>query len=81
MSMMRRMRRQTAQPELDEERDREAAAIALASAQKPGAGVPAYLRWVNRPLGRRAAAAAYVPGLTPNAVTLLSGVCSLAGLR
>lgn len=50
----------------------------LASAQKPGAGVPAYMRWVNRRLGRYAAAAAFVLNLTPNAVTaigaLLSGV-------
>lgn len=52
----------------------------LASAQKSGAGQPAYLRWVNRPLGRRAAAAASVLGLSPNAVTALSGLCSLAAL-
>jgi len=52
----------------------------LASAQKSGAGVPAYLRWVNRGLGRRAAAAAYVLGWTPNAVTALSGLLSLSAL-
>lgn len=52
----------------------------LTSAQKSGAGVPAYLRWVNRGLGRRAAAAASVVGLSPNAVTLLSGVVSAAGM-
>ena len=52
----------------------------LASAQKSGAGVPAYLRWVNRGLGRRAAAAAYVVGLSPNAVTLISGVVSAGGM-
>lgn len=57
-----------------------AAVARLASAQKSGAGQPAYLRWVNRPLGRRAAAAAFVLGLSPNAVTLLSGLCSLAAL-
>lgn len=57
-----------------------AAVARLASAQKSGAGQPAYLRWVNRPLGRRAAAAAAVLGLSPNAVTLLSGLCSLAAL-
>ena len=52
----------------------------LTEAQKPGAGVPAYLRWVNRSLGRRAAAAAHVVGLTPNGVTALSALFSLAGL-
>lgn len=57
-----------------------AAVERLASAQKPGEGEPAYLRWVNRPLGRRAAAAASVIGVTPNVVTLLSGLCTLAAL-
>ena len=52
----------------------------LAAAQKRGAGVPAYMRWVNRPLGRRLAAAAAVAGLTPNAVTAVSAACSLAAL-
>jgi phosphatidylglycerophosphate synthase len=51
----------------------------LTSAQKPGAGVPAYLRWVNRGLGRRAAALAYVARSTPNQVTAVSGLLSLAG--
>lgn len=52
----------------------------LAAAQKPGAGVPAYLRWVNRGLGRRAAALAYVARLTPNQVTGASAVLSVAGM-
>lgn len=52
----------------------------LAAAQKSGAGVPAYLRWVNRSLGRRAAAAAYVLKLTPNMVTALSALLSLGAL-
>lgn len=52
----------------------------LGAAQKSGAGVPAYLRWVNRGLGRRAAAVAYLCGLTPNAVTLASSLLSAAGL-
>jgi phosphatidylglycerophosphate synthase len=52
----------------------------LRSAQKSGAGVPAYMRWVNRWLGRRIAAAAAVIGLTPNGVTAVSALCSLAGL-
>ncbi|QZY53140.1 CDP-alcohol phosphatidyltransferase family protein [Leucobacter tenebrionis] len=54
--------------------------ITLQNAQKSGAGVPAYMRWVNRWLGRRIAAAAAVVGLTPNAVTAISALCSLAGL-
>lgn len=52
----------------------------LSSAQKKGAGVPAYLRWVNRPLGRRLAAVSYVAGLSPNQVTLLSSAVSAVGI-
>jgi len=52
----------------------------LRSAQKSGAGEPAYLRWVNRPLGARAAAVAHQLGVTPNTVTAVSGVLSLGGL-
>lgn len=52
----------------------------LARAQKPGAGVGAYTRYVNRPLGRIAAAFAYCCGLSANAVTAISGVCSLAAI-
>lgn len=52
----------------------------LAAAQKSGAGVPAYLRWVNRGLGRRAAALAYVARSTPNQVTAASALFSLAGM-
>jgi phosphatidylglycerophosphate synthase len=53
---------------------------ALRSAQKSGAGVPAYTRWVNRRLARYAAAVAHRLGLSPNAVTAISAVFSLAGL-
>lgn len=49
----------------------------LRSAQKTTKGAPAYSRFVNRPLGRRLAAAAHVAGLTPNQVTMLSAACSL----
>ena len=52
----------------------------LRSAQKSGAGVPAYTRWVNRRLARFVAALAHTVGLTPNAVTALSAGVSLAGL-
>ncbi|MCK8467171.1 CDP-alcohol phosphatidyltransferase family protein [Microbacterium sp. KSW4-16] len=53
---------------------------ALASAQKAGAGVPAYLRWVNRPLGGKAAVVGATWGATPNGVTALSAVIGLAGV-
>lgn len=52
----------------------------LNNAQKSGAGVPAYTRWVNRRVARRVAASAAALGLTPNAVTMLSAAFSLAGL-
>nr|WP_218869225.1 CDP-alcohol phosphatidyltransferase family protein [Leifsonia psychrotolerans] len=52
----------------------------MTSAQKSGSGVPAYLRWINRRLGRQAAAYAYVLGLTPNIVTALSALLSLVAL-
>lgn len=52
----------------------------LASRQKSGHGVPAYLRWVNRGIGRRMAAAAYVLRMSPNQVTFLSMLSSFAGI-
>lgn len=52
----------------------------LRGAQKPGGGVPAYMRWINRPIGRLLAAVAAPLGLTPNAVTLLSFCSSALGL-
>lgn len=52
----------------------------LQHAQKSGAGVPAYMRWVNRWLGRRIAAMAAVFGASPNMLTLKSAACSVAGL-
>jgi len=52
----------------------------LRGAQKPGGGVPAYMRWINRPVGRLLAAVAAPLGLTPNAVTLLSFCSSMLGL-
>ena len=71
----------TASAALERSRTGYSAAVGrLAAAQKSGAGVPAYLRWVNRGLGRRAAAAAYVVKLTPNRLTALSAVLSLIAL-
>lgn len=52
----------------------------LDQAQKPGDGVPAYTRWVNRRAARVFAAAAVSTGLGPNAVTLASACSSVAGL-
>ena len=52
----------------------------LRAAQKPGEGVPAYTRWVNRPLARFAAARAAANGITPNGVTAASATLSAAGL-
>ena len=49
-------------------------------AQKPGDGVPAYSRWVNRRAARVFAAAAVSMGVGPNAVTLISACLSVGGL-
>ena len=52
----------------------------LSAAQKGSAGAPLYSRFVNRPLGRFFAALAYAAGLTPNAVTAVSGACTATGV-
>lgn len=52
----------------------------LAAAQKGSVGVSYYSRWLNRPWGRVLAAGAHVAGLTPNAVSYLSGLVTLAAL-
>ena len=53
----------------------------LASAQKARArGAPAYSIYVNRPLGRYLAAAAYRLGLTPNAVSAISAVFTFSAI-
>lgn len=52
----------------------------LASAQKPGRGAPPYSRWINRRVGRYLAAAAYLIGLTPNQVTIISACFTYAAL-
>lgn len=57
-----------------------AALDGLGRAQKPGGGVPAYTRWVNRRLARFAAAVAYSWGWSPNAVTVASAACSALAL-
>ena len=53
----------------------------LAAAQKQRApGSPAYSIYVNRPLGRRLAAAAYLAGLTPNVVTAISAAFTFSAI-
>ncbi|MEZ0164111.1 CDP-alcohol phosphatidyltransferase family protein [Kineococcus sp. LSe6-4] len=56
------------------------AVLRLSGAQKSARGAPAYSRFVNRPLGRRLAAAAHVAGATPNQVTVASGLSTAAGI-
>lgn len=53
---------------------------ALGGAQKSAKGAPAYSRWVNRRMGRWAAAAAHVAGLRPNHVTLVSALLTFTAL-
>lgn len=52
----------------------------LNAAQKPGVGVPAYTRWVNRRVARIFAAAAVKCGITPNGVTAISALTSLLAM-
>lgn len=72
--------RVTSAPQASQRRSVVAAYGRLRAAQKPGNGVPAYLRWVNRGLGRWAAAIGFRLGMTPNAMSLVSVVCSVAGM-
>ncbi len=62
------------------ERSFRVALSGLRTAQKPGNGVPAYTRWVNRRLARFAAALAFSLGWSANAVTVTSALFSAAGL-
>jgi phosphatidylglycerophosphate synthase len=52
----------------------------LSTAQKPSKGVSLYTRFVNRPAGRLFAALAYRSNITPNQVTVLSGLFTLPAL-
>lgn len=52
----------------------------LDAAQKPGAGVPAYTRWVNRRGARVVAAGGAALGWTPNHVTAASALLSTIGM-
>ncbi len=63
-----------------ERRTYRAALTELRSRQKTSKGAPAYSRFVNRPLGRRLAALAYVAGLSPDQVTALSALATFAGI-
>ena len=53
---------------------------ALQAAQKTPRGVSLYSSWVNRPLGRRLAAAADTLSLRPNHLTCLSASCSFTAI-
>ncbi len=63
-------------------RERYADVVArLAASQKSRArGAPAYSIFINRPLGRLLAAAAHLAGLTPNAVTGISALCTFSAI-
>lgn len=52
----------------------------LSAAQKPGVGVPFYMRVVNRRLGRAIAATAYPRGTTPNQLTAVSALLAVAAM-
>lgn len=53
----------------------------LGTAQKKRArGAPAYSIYVNRPLGRRLAAAAFLLGLGPNTVSLISALFTFSAI-
>ena len=53
---------------------------ALRGAQKTAKGVSLYSRHVNRPAGRLLAAGAYLIGLTPNQVTLISTAFTMGAI-
>lgn len=52
----------------------------LDAAQKPGNGVPAYTRWVNRRAARLIASFGAASHMTPNMVTTISFLLSLGGM-
>ncbi|WP_316668354.1 CDP-alcohol phosphatidyltransferase family protein [uncultured Propionibacterium sp.] len=52
----------------------------LDAAQKPGDGVPAYTRWINRRGARVVAACSAATGLTPNNVSAMSFILSGIGM-
>ena len=52
----------------------------LRQAQKSAKGAPPYSLYINRPLGRIFAAAAYQVGLTPNQVTWISAGFTFTGI-
>jgi len=56
------------------------AVLDLAQSQKARRGVSLYSRFINRPLGRLLAAAAFKLGMSPNAVTVVSAIVTAAGL-
>ena len=67
-------------PDLTSDRSFADSVRALRKAQKSNRGAPLYSRFVNRPLGRLLAAAAYQVGLIPNQVTAISALCTFSGI-
>jgi phosphatidylglycerophosphate synthase len=47
---------------------------------KPGRGAPPYSRWINRRFGRWLAATAFLLGLSPNMVTILSAIATFTSI-
>ncbi len=74
------LRSDPANPATDGDPGYRAALARLSGVQKTAKGAPAYSRFVNRWLGRRLAAAAYVWGWTPNQVTAVSACFTFAGI-
>lgn len=56
------------------------AVLDLAQSQKARRGVSLYSRFINRPIGRLLAAAAFKTGMSPNSVTVASAIVTASGL-
>jgi phosphatidylglycerophosphate synthase len=56
------------------------AIVSLGASQKTSKGAPAYSRYINRPLGRRFAALAFISGRTPNQVTAVSAAFTMSAI-
>lgn len=54
--------------------------LQLRAAQKSSRGAPLYSVLINRPLGRLLAAVAYRIGLTPDQITIVSGLFTFTGI-
>lgn len=52
----------------------------LAGAQKSSRGAAGYSRWINRRIGRQLAAVAFLRGLTPNTVSVISALFTFSAI-